>query len=336
MRKGILAGGNWIIDIVKIIDAYPPQEALANILSETYSNGGSPYNLLIDIAKLDVGIPLEAFGLVGDDEKGKFIINDCTKYGIDVSQLLQTSKSSTSYTDVMTVKEDGKRTFFHNRGANAYFDGSNLELALSNAKIFHLAYLLLLDKLDIIDEKGRTGASYLFEKAQKAGFKTSTDVVSENSDRFKDVVTSSLPFINYFFVNEFEASKITGIATVTNGKIDLKGCEKASKVLLEMGVNDWVILHFPKGCLASSPNETVIQGSINFPKEKIVGAVGAGDAFAAGVLAGIHEGLPIHASLKQGVSVAANCLTHATCSEGILPLDKCMELMFQYDFYEII
>ena len=30
-RRGILAGGNWIIDQVKIIDVYPGHEQLANI-----------------------------------------------------------------------------------------------------------------------------------------------------------------------------------------------------------------------------------------------------------------------------------------------------------------
>jgi hypothetical protein len=34
-RTGILGGGNWIVDAVKIIDVFPQQDALANILSES-------------------------------------------------------------------------------------------------------------------------------------------------------------------------------------------------------------------------------------------------------------------------------------------------------------
>ena len=30
-RSGVLAGGNWIIDQVKLIDVYPQREQLANI-----------------------------------------------------------------------------------------------------------------------------------------------------------------------------------------------------------------------------------------------------------------------------------------------------------------
>jgi sugar/nucleoside kinase (ribokinase family) len=51
-RSGVIAGGNWIVDHVKIIDAWPQQDTLANILSQTDANGGSPYNILVDLAKM--------------------------------------------------------------------------------------------------------------------------------------------------------------------------------------------------------------------------------------------------------------------------------------------
>ena len=44
-----------------------PRIRLANIIRETSSNGGSPYNLLIDLARLQAPFPLGAAGLVGDD-----------------------------------------------------------------------------------------------------------------------------------------------------------------------------------------------------------------------------------------------------------------------------
>ena len=40
LRSGILAGGNWILDRTKIIDVYPAQDALANILAETSATAG--------------------------------------------------------------------------------------------------------------------------------------------------------------------------------------------------------------------------------------------------------------------------------------------------------
>ena len=56
-RVGILAGGNWIVDRVKFIDTYPCQDGLASIRSEVAANGGSPFNLLVDLAKLGARSP---------------------------------------------------------------------------------------------------------------------------------------------------------------------------------------------------------------------------------------------------------------------------------------
>ena len=63
-RNGILAGGNFIIDHVKIIDEYPAENMLATILEESSSNGGGPYNVLRDLSAMGVSFPREAAGLV--------------------------------------------------------------------------------------------------------------------------------------------------------------------------------------------------------------------------------------------------------------------------------
>src|SRR4051794_29657406 len=118
-RSGLLAGGNWIIDQVKMIDVYPQREQLANIRSQSQGTGGAPYNVLIDLARLGASFPLSAAGLVGEDALGREILEDCRKNKIDTKFLAVTKEAPTSYTDVMTEKKGGHRTFFHARGANA-------------------------------------------------------------------------------------------------------------------------------------------------------------------------------------------------------------------------
>lgn len=143
MRNGILVGGNWIIDQVKIIDTFPEEEKLVTIFSECQSNGGSAYNILKDFVKLGANFPLSGLGLVGDDDRGDFIIKECKELGIDTTQLRKILSAYTSYTDVMTVKSNARRTFFHQRGANALLDIEHFNFSISTAKIFHLGYLLL-------------------------------------------------------------------------------------------------------------------------------------------------------------------------------------------------
>lgn len=335
MRDGILVGGNWIIDQVKIIDSYPEQEKLVNILAEYSSNGGSAYNLLKDFTKLGAGFPLEAIGLLGDDERGEKIIDECNRLSINTRQLRKTALAATSYTDVMSVQSTGKRTFFHQRGANALLDETHFDFSASNARIFHLGYLLLLDQLDIPDAKGVTGAAKVLKAASEQGFITSADIVSEHSDRFATIVPPSLPYIDYLFVNEFEAAMLTGIATTENGGIDRDGCCKAASRIIEMGVRQWVILHFPEGVVAvNAAGEKRFQPCLRVPAERIAGAVGAGDAFATGVLMGVHAGKPLQESLQLGVCAAASSLFEATCSDGILPADQCLQLAEAFGYRE--
>src|SRR5260370_9910442 len=82
-RTGGLAGGNWILDRTKIVDVYPAQDALANILGETSSNGGGPYYVLKNLARLQAPFPLAAVGLVGGDASGGYIPQACHPHGVD-------------------------------------------------------------------------------------------------------------------------------------------------------------------------------------------------------------------------------------------------------------
>jgi len=134
-RSGFLAGGNWIIDQVKLIDVYPQPEQLANIRSQAQGTGGAPYNVLIDLARLGISKPLFAAGLVGRDVLGQCILEDCKNHGIDARLLRATAGAPTSYTDVMTEIEGGRRTFFHHRGSNALWDGTDLDFSKIKARI---------------------------------------------------------------------------------------------------------------------------------------------------------------------------------------------------------
>ena len=110
-RSGMLAGGNWIIDQVKIIDVYPKHEQLANIFDQSQGTGGSPYNVLLDLAKMGAPFPLEGQDWWKRDALGEYIIEDCKQNNIDSKFFSVSPGTSASYTDVMTEREGGKRAF---------------------------------------------------------------------------------------------------------------------------------------------------------------------------------------------------------------------------------
>ncbi len=333
LRKGVLAGGNWIIDHVKVIDTWPAQDALANILGSSSGTGGSPYNILVDLAMLGVSFPLEALGLVGDDPDGLSIFAHCDQLGIAREQLTSTASAPTSYTDVMTVQGSGRRTFFHARGANALLDLEHFDFTKTAARIFHLGYLLLLDRLDQASPTHGTVAAEVLAKAQAAGLKTSIDVVSEDSDRFGKIVLPALPYVDVCIMNEFEAGRVTGRTIRTGELLDRSSLREAMGALIEAGVRERVVVHFPEGaCALGRDGSWHEHGSVLLPQGYIKGAAGAGDAFTAGVLLAWHESKSVEEALQIGVCAAAANLGEETCTGGIKPLRECLGLGAEFGF----
>jgi sugar/nucleoside kinase (ribokinase family) len=331
-RKGVLAGGNWIIDQVKMVDVYPQREQLANIRSQSPGTGGAPFNVLVDLARLKATFPLSAAGLVGKDTLGEEILSICKKHKIDTRLLKSTSRASTSYTDVMTEIGNGRRTFFHNRGANALWDGEDLIFSKTKARIFHLGYLLLLDAMDSADKVYGTKAARLLSEAQQAGLKTSVDVVSEDSDRFSKIVAPALKYVDYCILNEIEAGKTAGFKIRSaDNKLDTVALKHAAGALLQMGVKEIVVIHFPEGAFARTrKGDDFWQSSLNLPPKYIAGTAGAGDAFCAGVLLGLHEGWELDRALLTGVCAAAASLSHPTCTDGMTDVNSCLALAKKY------
>lgn len=333
-RRGLLAGGNWIIDQVKLIDVYPQPEQLGNIRGQSQGTGGAPYNVLIDLAKAGAPFPLFAAGLVGQDSLGRQILDDCRRHRIDARHLRVTPQAPTSYTDVMTEQGHGRRTFFHARGANALWRGDDLDFKQIPARLFHLGYLLLLDALDQPDRRFGTRAARLLASAQAAGLKTSVDVVSEDSDRFGRIVIPALKYVDYCILNEIEAGKTSGIKVRRrNGALDKTALRQAARVLLDRGVRELVVIHFPEGGYArSGKGEEVWQPSLKLPDGYIAGTAGAGDAFCAGTLFGLHEAWTLQRSLLTAVCLAAASLSHPTCTTGVQSLKAALALSKKYGF----
>lgn len=327
-RSGILAAGNFTMDYVKRIDSWPEQDTLASILDESSGNGGGPYNLLKGLVALGFEAPLEACGLVGDDANSKIIRQDCERLRIDTSQLSTTTNAPTSYTDAMTVTTTGRRTFFHQRGANALLSPEHIKLKQSSAKVFYLAYLMLLDKMDILED-GITGTSQTLKKAQDLGFITAVDSVSANLTAFPNVAKASLPHTDIFFANELEASGLLGYKVASTAR----GLQDAALAIAQLGCPGHVVLHCPAGaCVANATEVLATQPSVNLPQSFIKGATGAGDAFAAGFLYAFHNERPLEEALELAVCCAAASLSNATSSDGVLSAAACLRLGENFGF----
>ena len=80
----------------------------------------------------------------------------------------------------MTVRSTGRRTFFHQSGANAKLSPAHFDFTRTNAKIFYLGYALLLDTLDEFaeDNTQEPRAADVLRRARAAGLHTALMKVS--------------------------------------------------------------------------------------------------------------------------------------------------------------
>ncbi|MFO1476620.1 MAG: carbohydrate kinase family protein [Verrucomicrobiota bacterium] len=332
--SGLLVGGNWVVDLVKTIDAYPPPEHLASILGQARGTGGAPYNILVTLARCGAPFPLVGAGLLGRDERGREILAHCRKLGIDTRFVGMTDRAPTSFTDVMTERAAGRRTFFHERGANALWRGEDVDFTKARARWFHYGYFLLLDAMDAPDARYGTRAARLLARAQAAGLKTSVDAVSVQSRRLAAVAGPALKYADLCFTNELEAGAITGrVLRSKNGKLKTAEVVRAAEVLLEKGVREAVIVHFPEGCLARTRSgATLWQSSLRLPAGYVKGTTGAGDAFCAGVLMGRILDWEWPRCLQTGTCLAAACLSDPTATGGIGSLQHALRLAERYGY----
>jgi len=98
-------------------------------------------------------------------------------------------------------------------------------------------------------------------------------------------------------------------------------------------VRRWAVVHYPEGaCACSSAGQVVWQAAVRVPPREVRGSAGAGDALAAGVLLGEHEGWPMARALELGVCAAATSLLHPNCSDSVGPSAQCLAFGREHGF----
>jgi sugar/nucleoside kinase (ribokinase family) len=327
-RAGVLCAGTIVVDVGKVIDAYPALDHFANIERVSLSTGGPAVNMAVDLRLLGATFPIGVLGTVGDDEHAAFILAECARLGINTAGIRKLAGAVTSFTDAMVERDGGRRTMFHHSGANALFDASSSGIETSGARILHAGAPGIHPIMDSWRPDGGNGWSALLQRAQAAGLHTNLELVSLEQDRIAEVALPCLPFLDSIVINELEAGALTGIHAPVpraDGPVDWPALEAMALSMIERGVSALAVVHFPAGCVAAgSGGQTWRQGSVRLSREQVRSTTGAGDAFASGVILGLHEGWPVERCLQLGVASAAASVRSPNTSDGIQRVEACL------------
>jgi len=324
---GILCAGTILVDVAKVIDAYPALDHLATIEQVSLSTGGPGLNMAVDLRLLGAAFPIGVLGAVGDDEHAAFILAECARLGIDTTGVRTLTGAVTSFTDAMIERHGGRRTFFHHPGANALFDASTADVESPGARILHAGAPGIHPVMDTRLPGGGNGWSALLQRAQAAGLHTNMEMVSLEPGRIAEAALPCLPYTDSIVINELEAGALTGIdapVSTADGPVDWPALEAMALGLIERGVSALAVVHFPAGCVAAAGGRIWRQGSVRVPREQVRSTTGAGDAFAAGVIMGLHDGWPVERCLRLAVASAAACVRSPRTSDGIKRAEDCL------------
>ena len=313
MRK-VVAAGSILVDKINEIGAYPKPGELTQIRALSRVPGGLVPNTGCDVHILDPEVPVAAFGAVGDDDDGRFVVAELKRRGLDTTGVV-VKAAATSFTDVMSVP-GGERTFFTYPGASAGwgFDDFPFE-SVSEGDLVLLGYFLLLAKIDAGD------GLRILRELKRRGVETAIDLVSENSDRYR-LVRECLPYVDHLIVNEIEAARIAG----TEGEL-----RAVAAKLLDLGVRKRVVIHMPqKGVSLLKDGTWTEVPSVKLPSGFIKGKTGAGDAFCAGCLVGIFNGLSEAEILNLGGIAAVGAMSAPGAVEGMRPIAELKKLISEF------
>lgn len=326
-RAGVICAGAMCVDYIREIDRWPPQEGLAEIVAEERQGGASTFNMAVDLRRLGATWPVGVMGLLGEDSDAEFILETLDAAGVDTARVNRTRDFPTSYTQVMTSRETGRRTFFYRPGTNHGMGPEHFDFEGCDARLLHAGMPGIHNRLDPEGPDGMSGWADVLRRARRAGMMTNVELVSIAPQAIAAVTRPLLPHLDLLVVNDVEVGGITGIATVSEGRTDVAAVRRAVLDVMERGAMSLAAVHFPAGCIAiQRGGEMVSRASVRVPPEDMRGSNGAGDAFAAGLIYALLEGWPLDDMLSLAHASAAASLRSLSTVGSVIPAREALAL----------
>jgi sugar/nucleoside kinase (ribokinase family) len=108
----------------------------------------------------------------------------------------------------------------------------------------------------------------------------------------------------------------------------LREPEDVAHALLDCGVGNVALKMGADGCLVMSGDDDRLLRVPAF-EVQVVDATGAGDAFAAGFIAGVWQGWPIEQTARLANAVGALCVTGVGATGGVRSLAETLDFILE-------
>jgi sugar/nucleoside kinase (ribokinase family) len=273
----VVVVGDLVTDVLAVLSApvAPGSDTPARI---RVTGGGQAANTAAWLARC--GVPVTLVATVGDDPPGRERVAELTAAGVDCAVRrvagVPTGTLIVLSTGGSTGSTGGERTMLADRGAADHLRGADIDAALGPA-VAHLH----LSGYALLGDGSRAAGRHALAAAQARGLSTSVDAASAAPLReagaaaFLDWIRG----VDLLFANADEAAILGNVAAT-------------------------LVTHTPAG--ARWTGSTVIE--VPAAATSVVDPTGAGDAFAAGLLAAWLAGASPADALRAGNRLGAEAV----------------------------
>lgn len=272
--------------------------------------GGCPTNISVGTRRL--GLRSALLTAVGDDQVGDFVLSFLNREGVETRYIPRKPGKRTSAV-IMAIQPPDRfpLTFYREGCADRELTTEDVDAAPVDRSA-----IVLLTGTGLSHEPGRRATFHAAERAAALGAQVFVDV-----DYRPDQWPSRPAFASSMQQLLRHATLVIGTEEEIAAAADVDDVERAIAVVKGSTSAPLVIKRGARG--ATLVHATARTDIAPFPIE-VLNVLGAGDAFASGLIAGIRRGWPLERAIRMGNATGAIVVTRHGCA-NFMPTDAEVE-----------
>lgn len=298
--------GLTILDILgRPVERIPDGGNVAFIDEIRLTVAGTAAGTVIDMAKL--GLDALCVAAVGNDEKGRFVINTMQHFGVDTSGVQVVDGVPTSAT-ILNIRPNGDRPALHQRGASDHLRVPSAVMDdVAACEYVHVGGSGLLRSFD------GPPTTDLLRRAKTGGATTTFDLIAPDENTI-NLLRDYLPSVDYFMPSMEEAEILSGLSNE----------DDIARYFLDLGAGACVFKWGSKGSFFADAESRYRVPAF---KVDVKDTTGCGDAYCAGFIAGLANGFAVEKACSFASACAGLVATGLGSDAGIVDFDSTLAFM---------
>ncbi|PTK14159.1 sugar kinase [Mammaliicoccus sciuri] len=304
-----------VLSIGETMVVFAPKEVGPMRYAQDFSThiAGAETNTLIGLEKL--GVKTGWISQLGNDELGQKILNFVRGEGINVDSVKLISEAPTGIFLKEKFRQDQTRVHYYRKGSAASLMS---EVNIDESYVAQFKYLYVTGITPALSASCKQTIFKLISTAKSLGLQIVFDpnlrLKLWSEDEAKETLKQLIALSDIVLPGTSEGAFL----------FNTQSEEEIAQEIINLGASTVVVKLGSKGAYYVHND---ISGYAKASKEiEVVDPVGAGDGFAAGLIAGIIEGLSIHEATEQACNAGALVTTVKGDVEG-LPTKEEIEQM---------